>query len=199
MIEYDTKQSSNTVSSVAIAGVIAAKIFSGQPTVEQADFNTFLYKPTSYRSSITPPSLDQIRDVITGEYYQGRDPSEGISLSKLNPLIVQLNHWVDSVNIPNKWIQDGIRPPNSECQEKTRSVVSQLLKEHQLYPSRISATIEEGIFVNYINHINKRSMSIEIYNDLDIAAIITHDKEIIISADIANEDFTKIIEIYQAG
>ena len=110
-----------------------------------------------------------------------------------------MNHWVDSVNIPQKWVEEGIHPPTLECRKLAKSVVLQLLKEHQLYPSRISATIEEGVFVNYVNHINKRNLSIEIYNDLDIAAIITRDKEIIISADISNEDFAKISQIFKAG
>ena len=199
MIEYDTKQSSHTLSSVAIASLIAAKIITSQHGIEQVDPYKFLYKRYFYYASANPPSLDQYRNVITGEYHQGRDPLEGIFLAKFNPLIVQLNHWVDSVNIPKKWVEEGIHLPTLECRKLAKSVVLQLLKEHQLYPSRISTTIEEGVFINYINHINKRNLSIEIYNDLDIAAIITRDKEIIISADISNEDFAKIIQIFQAG
>ena len=176
MIEYDTKQSSHTVSSVAIAGLIAAKIFTGQHGIEQVDLDKSFYKRNVYHASVTPPTLDQYRNVITGEYHQGHDPLEGIILAKFNPFIVQLNHWVDSVNIPQKWVEEGIHPPTLECRKLAKSVVLQLLKEHQLYPSRISATIEEGVFVNYVNHINKRNLSIEIYNDLDIAAIITRDK-----------------------
>ena len=199
MSEYDIKQSSNTVGSVAIASLLAARIFTGPHRIHPEDFDQFKYNRNAYQTPVTSSTLDQYRNVITGEYYQGHDPSEGIILARFNPFITQLNHWIDSISIPQKWVQEVIHPPTLECRALAKSVVLKLLKEHQLYPSRISATIEEGVFVNYIDHINKRNLSIEIYNDLDIAVIITQDKEIITSIDISNEDFAKIIQIFQTA
>jgi hypothetical protein len=199
MSEYETKESSHTVNSFAIAGLLAIKIATSHPGLEMVALDELQYTRNVYHASVTPSSLDQYRNAITGEYYQAHDPSEGIAWTMLNPQIIQLNNWVDSATILKKWEAEGVPPPTSECRRLAKSVVLQLLKEHQLYPSRISATIEEGIFVNYVNHVNNRHLSIEVYNDLDIAAIVNRDKEMIASTDISNEDFSKIIEIFQAG
>lgn len=195
MIEYNTN--SHTASTV-IVGLFAAHLLAAPVGKQQEALDKSLFKCDRYYSSATLPSFDHYRNVITGEYPQGYDPVEGIIAAKFNPLVEQLNYWVDSINLPSKWVVEGIHPPTSECRVLAKSAILRLLKDYQLFPSRISATIEEGVFVNYINHINKLNLSIEVYNDLDVAAIITRDKEIILSADISNENFTDIVQIFYA-
>ena len=107
--------------------------------------------------------------------------------------------WVDSVLLPEKWISEGIHPPTVESKKLAKSIILKLYKDFSIYPIRISATVEEGTFIKYINHINKRELSIEIYNDMDIAAIITKGKEIITSMDIpyiSDEYFSEIFRIF---
>lgn len=119
--------------------------------------------------------------------------------TELDRFSEELRHWVDSVLLSEKWISEGIHPPTVECKNLAKSVVLKLYKDFSIYPVRISATVEEGIFIKYINHINKRELSIEVYNDLDTAAIITKEKEIIASMDIqdiSDEYFSKIFRIY---
>lgn len=200
MIKYDTEHAPRTltVNPVLMAGLVAAQLSTAQIGNQQKGLDKSLFKHDRYYSSAILPSFDHYRSVITGEYHQGHDPLEGIISAKFNPLVEQLNSWVDSINLPNKWQAEGVHPPTLECRKLAKSVVLQLLKIYQLYPSRISATIEEGAFINYINHVNKHNLSIEVYNDLDIAAIITRDKEIIMSADITNENFKEIIQIFNA-
>ena len=111
----------------------------------------------------------------------------------------ELISWVDSVLLPEKWISEGVHPPTVECKNLAKSAIVKFYKDFSIYPTRISATVEEGIFIKYINHANKKELSIEIYNDLDIAALITKGKEIITSMDIpyiSNEYFSKIFEIF---
>ena len=74
MIEYQTKESSHTVSSVAIAGLIAIKIVTSQYGNELVDLDKLQYNRNVYHTSVTPSSLDQYINDITGEYYQGHDP-----------------------------------------------------------------------------------------------------------------------------
>ncbi len=74
---------------------------------------------------------------------------------KVDPLLRQLEHWVSSASLSQKWINEGLYPPTVECKELAKNIVSGLYEEYSLYPIRVSATVEEGVFVKYINHINK--------------------------------------------
>jgi len=206
MIEYGMDHASSTSSSiamtswgpVALAGLFVAQL-SVTPVVNQGpNIYKSLFKRDLYHSAATPPSYDQYRSIITGEYHQEHDQLKAVSSLQLNPFIEQLNYWVDSINLPSKWSVEGIDPPSFACRKLAKAIVIQLLKDYQLYPSRISATIEEGVFINYINHVNKLNLTIEAYNDLEVAAIITRDKEIIFSTDISNENLTEIIQIFNA-
>ncbi len=116
---------------------------------------------------------------------------------KIDRLLTQLEYWVSSASLSQKRINEGLYPPTVECKELAKNIVSGLYAEHSLYPIRVSATVEEGVFIKYINHINKKELSIEIYNDLDIAALVTKGKEIIASKDIVDESFSEIYRIFQ--
>lgn len=198
MNQYETKASSETVSSIRaifFASVIAAGFITNPRGTNRADLEL---KPKAYSVSEASPTFNQYGSVLTGEYFQESKPSEDNVLTVLNPIIRQLTSWIDSIAIPQKWEEEGIQQPTLECRKLTKSIILRLLIEQRLHPSRISATIEEGVFVNYVNHINNCNLAIEIYNDLDIAVIVTRDKEIINSWDIIDGDLTKAIKIFQA-
>ena len=98
--------------------------------------------------------------------------------------IFKLKKMVDNTILSQRWITEGVIPPTIECKNLSKEIIIRLYEEFQLFPHRISATVEEGIYVDYINEENGRELSIEIYNDLDAAALITKDDCIIISMDI---------------
>lgn len=47
-----------------------------------------------------------------------------------------------------------------------------------------------------MNYDNNNNLSIEIYNDLDIAAILTNGKKILKCVDIDNESFKEIVKLF---
>lgn len=118
------------------------------------------------------------------------------SIQTIDKLEHQLILWVDSVTLPKRLLSENIAPPTIECKNKAQSIVSKLHKDFSINPLRISASIEEGIFIKYTNHINQRDLSIEIYNDLNVAAIVTKNDETITSRDIYNESFSEIYKIF---
>lgn len=116
---------------------------------------------------------------------------------KIDQKIIQLCYQILSVSLSQRWIDEGIFQPTAECKKLATNVVLKLYNEYDIYPTRISATVEEGIFIKYVNYINKKELSIEIYNDLDIASLVTKDKEIITSKDIVDESFSEMYRIFQ--
>lgn len=115
----------------------------------------------------------------------------------IEPTIKHITSLVYSTYIPEKWKKENITAPTLTCKKITENISHTIYRDYGMIPNRISATIEEGIFINYKNFDNSRILSIEVYNDLDIAAILTEGKSIIKTVDIINESFTEIIKIFK--
>lgn len=118
------------------------------------------------------------------------------SMQTIDKLEHQLMLWISSVTLPKRLLSENIAPPTIECKNQAQATILKLYKDFSLYPIRISASIEEGIFIKYINHKNQRELSIEIYNDSEVAAIVTKYNETIVSRDIHNESFSEIYKIF---
>jgi hypothetical protein len=108
----------------------------------------------------------------------------------------RIQMMVDAAILSERWISEGIEPPTMECKILAKDFISKLYNDFQLFPRRISATVEEGIYVDYFNIDNERELSIEIYNDLDAAALVTKKNKIILSIDI-NLDINHDTELYK--
>lgn len=108
----------------------------------------------------------------------------------------QLILRVGTVTLPKRLLSENIAPPTIECKNKAQSIISKLYRDFSISPIRISASIEEGIFIKYTNYINQQELSIEIYNDLNVAAILTKNNETITSRDIYDESFSEIYKIF---
>lgn len=140
-----------------------------------------------------PEKIDTIpdEDIYIKEFAES-------SKQTIDRLENQISQWIYSVVLPQKWHTEEIAPPTIECKNKAESAALKLYKDFHLHPIRISPSIEEGIFIKYVNHENKRELSIEIYNDLDIAAIITKNNEIIFSRDIYDESFSEVHKVFNS-
>jgi len=115
---------------------------------------------------------------------------------RFDPVVKQLKAWIHSLELPQRWRAEGIAPPNYDCKQLAEKVVEALYKDFSLIPLRIAVSIEEGIYLKYKNFDNKKVLEIEIYNDnLDIAAILTENDEIIKSVDIEEENFFEIVKL----
>jgi hypothetical protein len=115
---------------------------------------------------------------------------------RIDPVVKQLRAWIHSLELPQSWRSDGIAPPNYDCKQLAEKVAETLYKEFSLIPIRIAVSIEEGIYLKYRNFDNNRVLEIEVYNDdLDIAAILTENDEIIKSVDIERENFFEIVKL----
>jgi len=115
----------------------------------------------------------------------------------IEPIKDHLRAKTISVPFPVKWRLEGISPPTIKCKEITLNVVLKLYDDFFLIPDRVSSSIEEGIFLKYIDYLSGNYLSIEIYNDLDIAAIITNGDKIIKAIDIYNDNFDEAIKIFK--
>lgn len=123
-------------------------------------------------------------------------PNQVVEFRHQNPIIKNLQERVIATGMPVRWLSDGIEEPNYLCKIKASEVAARLCREYNYFPERVGASSEGGIMLHYINYINYKTLSIEIDNDLEIAAIVNQQKTILKSADIFNMDFSDIVHAY---
>ncbi|NIM18611.1 MAG: hypothetical protein GTO45_42085 [Candidatus Aminicenantes bacterium] len=116
---------------------------------------------------------------------------------KFDPVVKQLKGWIHSLELPQRWRTDGIAPPSYDCKKLAGKVAETLYKDFSIIPIRIAVSIEEGIYLKYKNFDNNKVLEIEVYNDnLDIAAILTKNNQVIKSADIEKENFFEMVKLF---
>lgn len=135
--------------------------------------------------------------------YCGRRIKEGnvliksiIDNNKQNDVNKSIEDRIDRIIIPETWRKGKFYPPNIACKQSAKKICKNLFNDYGLIASEITATIEEGIFIKFFNKNNSKVLKIEVYNNLQIAAIVVKEKNIIDSEDIKNYNFKKIIETF---
>jgi len=117
--------------------------------------------------------------------------------ANVDTIFKQLSGWVYSIVIPDKWRKENILPPTCSSKALAEKITKSIYQKYELIPQNISASIEQGVFVNYRNFKNNKKLSIEIYNDMEIAAILNREKQILKVMDIIDESFEEIIELFK--
>ncbi|OGJ90700.1 MAG: hypothetical protein A2487_15305 [Candidatus Raymondbacteria bacterium RifOxyC12_full_50_8] len=110
-----------------------------------------------------------------------------------------LENLVSDVALPKTWKTEGLAEPNQDCKQKSKEIIYKLFDEYRILPLRVAASVENGIFFCYKDPVNSaRILSIEVYNDLDVAAVISEGKTIVASFDIENDDYTPVMHSFNA-
>lgn len=124
--------------------------------------------------------------------------TEKVIFKRDNPIYEDIKNKIYHLSFPNRWEKEGIAKPNIHSKEETVKLCRYLFDEYDLIPFRIIATKEGGLAVLYEDFGNNRSLIVEIYNDLDIAALVNDNKNksIILSVDIRCLNFSEIIKAY---
>jgi hypothetical protein len=133
---------------------------------------------------------------LKGKLLVIRKSSQISELQNDNYIIRNLKAKITKLSIHEKWLLEGIEEPTYLCRELAFEVTQLLYKRHGFYPERIGSSIENGILLHYINYTNNKTLSIEVYNDLEIAAIVNSNKTIEKAEDIYNFDFNEILQVY---
>lgn len=128
--------------------------------------------------------------------------NEDIINLETNPVFIESNLKTKIMNVfyPEEWLNENIAKPSVSCREETIIIGLYLYKELGIYPDRIGANVEEGITLYYKNFKDNKELIIEIYNTLEIAALLNQNSNIIRSYDIDgidDENLTKIVKLFK--
>lgn len=123
-------------------------------------------------------------------------PSQIKEYKAFNYVLSNLKAKINTLTIPERWVAEDVEKPNYVCREEAYNVVKYLYNSYEYHPERIGPSKEGGIFIYYVNYHNNKTLSLEVSNDLEIAALINKDKEIIDVLDILNFNFSEIVQVY---
>ena len=88
---------------------------------------------------------------------------------------------IDIANLPEHQERTYKIAPTKKARMLAKEVVSYVLNSRDILPNRVAATIEGGIYLAYTH--DDLEIKVEVYNDLDIAAILTdNSNEVIIDS-----------------
>ena len=119
-------------------------------------------------------------------------------ISEKNKVESHFKKKVGSLKLSEKWQKEGVLPPNFQCKKIAKNLLVLLFDRFELMPEKIAPTIEGGIFIKYQNVENDHELIIEVYNDSDIAALISFDKKILGAFDVIDveHEFTSIMKLF---
>ncbi len=162
-------------------------------------FETHEVKELKTGSSVSTESIPHIVKIINVGSINVNETKKNLCIDykREDPIY---NHIVNLIfkgmAFPNDWRLKGINPPNIDAKKTAEKVCFNLYDFYSLIPIKITPTKEEGIFIYYKNFNNNRVLLIEVYNNLEIAALVNDEttRNIIYSEDIKALDFINIIE-----
>jgi hypothetical protein len=104
----------------------------------------------------------------------------------------------EQLHFPLNWEEEKISRPNMVSKNTALEVCKSLFDTYSLMPDKISPTKEEGVYMrfDYSSGKTKNSLIIEVYNTLEIAAIVTNNdtKEVKFTYDIERLQFKNAIQ-----
>ncbi len=98
------------------------------------------------------------------------------------PRVVEfLKSRVSDANVPVRWREEGVADPTQDCRQSCLKLTEQLFIEHGLLPSKVVASRQEGIYLEYKSPHGGRTLGIEVDNELDIVAAVSDAHEVLAS------------------
>ncbi|MFQ5431121.1 MAG: hypothetical protein ACE5EN_01285 [Nitrospinota bacterium] len=117
---------------------------------------------------------------------------------KSDAIILHLEQLLYASPFLKEWGENGLSKPTPLCKKRTLNIAGKIFSKHNLLPTRVAPSVEEGIMLVYLDNSKSCSLKIEVYNTLEIAGLINKDKEIVRSIDVtSDQDIEKLVHDYK--
>ena len=99
--------------------------------------------------------------------------------------------------LPAPWKDEGVDDPTIECRDYGLSIARGLYANSKLIPHRVAASKQGGIFLAYKRSDGKRTLGVEIDNDLDAVGVVSNDTDVLASGAFEGEGTTKLLAAFR--
>ena len=130
-------------------------------------------------------------------------PPEGhpsIRDHRRDPKVVEfLKARINDAEVPLRWQQEGVAGPSQDCRQSCLKLTEQLFVEHGLLPSKVVASRQEGIYLEYKSPHGGRILGIEVDNELDVVAAISDAHEVLASGPFEGDEAHELLRTFFNG
>jgi antitoxin (DNA-binding transcriptional repressor) of toxin-antitoxin stability system len=106
---------------------------------------------------------------------------------------------VDDARIPLRWRDEGIAEPTEDCRRSCLELTQQLFDKHGMLPSKVVASRQEGIYLEYKSPRGGRTLGIEVDNELDIVAVVSDANQTLSSAAFEGDGAEELLHSFFDG
>lgn len=106
----------------------------------------------------------------------------------------------EKINFPIAWEQEGVEKPNLASKSRAFDICKAIFFEYNFLPNKVAPTKEVGIYLSYENKSQSKSLIIEIYNNLEVAAIVTNNSKRTIeySEDVYGLQLDNVVKVFNS-
>jgi antitoxin (DNA-binding transcriptional repressor) of toxin-antitoxin stability system len=101
--------------------------------------------------------------------------------------------------VPERWRDEGVAAPTDDCRRLCLEIAEQLFSKYGLLPSRVVASRQEGIYLEYKLPQGGRTLGIEVDNELDAVAVVSDANGTLASAAFEGDEAEKLIRLFFDG
>jgi antitoxin (DNA-binding transcriptional repressor) of toxin-antitoxin stability system len=106
---------------------------------------------------------------------------------------------IAAATIPPRWREDGVVEPTDQCRSSTFTLAEWLFTKYALLPSRVVASRQEGVYLEYQSPTGDRRLGIEVDNELDAVAVVSDAYQVLASAPFDDEQVEGILRVFVNG
>jgi prevent-host-death family protein len=107
-----------------------------------------------------------------------------------------LRSRIDDARVPPRWREEGVAEPTEECRRSCLEVTERLVEKHGLLPSKVVASRQGGIYLEYKSPPSGRTLGIEIDNELDAVAVVADTNGTLASAAFEDNEAQELLRIF---
>ena len=106
---------------------------------------------------------------------------------------------IQDAKLPPRWAEEGVAEPSDDCRRTCFTMAERLFVERELIPSKVVASRQEGIYVEYKTPRSDRLLGIEVDNELDVVAVVSDANQILASAAFEGDEALELLRIFFGG
>jgi antitoxin (DNA-binding transcriptional repressor) of toxin-antitoxin stability system len=117
-----------------------------------------------------------------------------------NATVVEyLSSRIRDAKLPRRWAEDGIAEPSDDCRQTAFAAAERLFIERELIPTRVVASRQAGIYLEYKSPQGGRLLGIEIDNERDVVAVVSDANQVLASAAFEGAEAQELLRVFFGG
>lgn len=143
--------------------------------------------------------IAEIKPASSGSSGQRPADLRSNGLPTSDTVVEFLKGRVQDARVPLRWRQEGVNEPTDDCRQLCLRLAEKLFLDYGLLPSKVVASRQEGLYLDYKSLHSGRSLGIEADNELDVVAVVSDANGILASAAFEGDEVQHLLRVFFNG